>query len=213
MKVSERARQSSIIDLYIHMYIYAYMSENDLLTDRHSLVNFKNKSGELWRILTISFILSIIYSVNRFLWCNIETIVSTCIVLFMYICVRSLSSFKLSLIQYVRVREIKEHREREQPALLLCLCVNLCNRILNWSSLLSFFFSKFFFSFCLYRLIALFYRSIQTVAAPPPSPSHPSLVDLFYSFIHSNMKIYSSLFFVDDDATSRQIRREIYIHF
>jgi hypothetical protein len=40
MKVSERTRQSSIIDLYMYMH----MSENELLTDSHSLVNFENKS-------------------------------------------------------------------------------------------------------------------------------------------------------------------------
>jgi hypothetical protein len=160
MKVSERARQSSIIDLYIHMYIYAYMSENDLLTDRHSLVNFENKSGELWRILTISFILSIIYSVNRFLWCNIETIVSTCIVLFMYICVRSLSSFKLSFIQYVRVREIKEHRERESSLHYCFVYVSICV-IEYWTEVLfsRFFFQNFFFlSVC---TVLLLYSTVR----------------------------------------------------
>lgn len=120
------------------------------------------------------------------------------------------------------VYEKEKERERERPIPLLCLCVNLCNRILNRSSVLVLFFlslslthslslrrSNSFSPFlCLYCLIALFFRSIQTVAAAAPSPSPPFFSSRSVLFIHLNMKIYSSILFIDDDATSRQKERE-----
>ena len=133
-----------------------------------------------------------------------------------------LHSNSVSFSTCVYEKEKERERESERPIPLLCLCVNLCNRILNRSSVLVLFFlslslthslslrrSNSFSPFlCLYCLIALFFRSIQTVAAAAPSPSPPFFSSRSVLFIHLNMKIYSSILFIDDDATSRQKERE-----
>ena len=126
---------------------------------------------------------------------------------YVHLCVRALGPVLHSNSVSFSTCAYERGREREQPIPMLCLCVNLCNRILNSSSfsppslslsLLSFFPQFFSSRFCLYRLTALFFRSIQTVAAPPPSPPLPRF-SRSVVYTHSNMKIYSSILLLDDD--------------
>lgn len=102
---------------------------------------------------------------NRFLWRNRRMeeriLLGICISDIMLFMVLSqwLSFFTQTQIDSIHANA--KERRTESCFDYCFVCVNLCNRILNWSSILFFFVLDFFEFF--------FYRSIRSVAAASPS--------------------------------------------